>query len=42
MPAKHHDFAPRRQAAWVVALLDGLSFHIPVGSMYNFKDYFKR
>jgi hypothetical protein len=42
MPAKHHDFASRRQATWGVALADPMIFHIPVWSMYNFKDYFKR
>jgi len=42
MPAKHHDFASRRQAAWGVALGQALIFHIPFWSMYNFKDYFKR
>lgn len=42
MPAKHHDFASRRQAPWGVALGQPLIFYIPVWSMHNFKDYFKR
>ncbi len=42
MPARHHDFASRRQATWGVALQVPLFFNIPVRSMYNFKDYFKR
>lgn len=42
MPAKHRDFASCRQAPWDVALLGPLIFNIPIWSMYNFKDYFKR